>query len=96
MAAEFPRATVAEMAGQTVRHWLRPTRLAALLPPRARLEILTLRREDAHKLVPLRDDVRALSAERFNMERALQKLLAPAAEGGHLLHPDDLRVVVFV
>ena len=37
--------------------------------------------------------VRAVNAEKFAAERALQKMLeAPPA--GHLLHPDDLRVVV--
>ena len=43
------------------------------------VDVLTQRREDAHRLIPLGEDVRALNAERFNMERALHKLQVPQA-----------------
>ena len=97
MPQEFPRATAAEMAGQTISLHTGQSadELALLLPPKARqrLEILTLRREDSHRLIPEGDMVRAVNAERFAAERALQKMLDPPP-AGHLLHPDDLRVVV--
>jgi hypothetical protein len=75
---------------------LSPDELGALLPPgaRQRLATLTIRRDDHHRLIPEGDSVRALNAERFRQERALQKLQAPAGDGGNALPDDDLRIVV--
>ncbi|MFZ0849995.1 MAG: hypothetical protein WAO08_12415 [Hyphomicrobiaceae bacterium] len=72
-----------------------PAELGALLPPgaRQRFEILTLRREDMHRLVPEGDTVRLLNVEKFGAEHALQKMLASASDGGHSLPEDDLRVI---
>jgi hypothetical protein len=73
-----------------------PAELGLLLPPRARqrLEVLTLRREDAYRLIPEGETIRQLNAERFKAERHLQTLQAPATDGGHSLPVDDIRCVV--
>jgi hypothetical protein len=79
----------AEISGPLTLHTGQsPDELAALLPPKARqcLETLVLRREDTYRLIPEGDTVRELNAEKFDAERALQKLLAPAGEGGHSLY----------
>jgi hypothetical protein len=71
-----------------------PAELAALLPPKARkrFEILCLRRDDSHKLIPAAETMRALGAEKFGLERAIEKMQARRPEGDFL--PDeDLRVV---
>jgi hypothetical protein len=56
------------------------------------LETSVVRREDAHRLIPEGELVRALNAEKFRLERALQKLQAKAPEG-HFLPDSDLSVV---
>ena len=73
-----------------------PDELAALLPPRAgqRFEILTSRREDAHRLIPEGETVRQANAERFKAERHLHLLQAPASERGNSLPSDDIHCVV--
>jgi hypothetical protein len=96
MAGVGQRPPAAQSGSLSLHTGMSPDELAALLPPKARqrLETLSLRRDDAHRLIPEGDTVRQLNAERFNLERALQRLQAPAGEGGHSLPDDDLRVIV--
>ena len=98
MPQEFPRATAAEMAGQTISLHTGQSadELALLLPPKARqrLEILTLRAggwpsADSRGRHGARRECREIRSRACTTEN-----VGGFSPAGHLLHPDDLRVVV--
>ncbi len=66
-----------------------------LLPERAqdRLRKLRLRKDDAHAVIPMFEDIREANAAKVDAERALTRLTAHPSERGFNLPPTDPRVI---
>jgi hypothetical protein len=94
---EAPMPDLPEQSGSLTLHTgMSSDQVGALLPPgaRQRLETLSLRREDAYRLIPESTLVQSVNAEKFAASHALKRMQASASEGGFSLPDDDLRVIV--
>ena len=96
MPQEFPRATPAEMLGQTISMFGAPQVSSAGLAPAVTERLLTLReRADGfYRQQPTWEERHEANMERQKAEQRLAQLVAHPHEGGFALNPEtDVRVI---